>query len=106
MASQKGKCDQTREEEPIYVVELRTVLNVNSMRIESLMGRRLQWFGDLEKMRESAWSSKCRTFNVSGSYPRGRPSKTWNEVIRNDMKQSKTFKRKKCLEVFRKSISC
>ena len=52
MASQKGKCDQTREEEPIYVVELRTVLNVNSMRIESLMCRRLQWFGDLEKMRE------------------------------------------------------
>ena len=29
------------------------------------MDRRLQWFGYLEKMEESAWSSKCRTFKVS-----------------------------------------
>ena len=26
-------------------------------------------------MEESAWFSKCRTFKVSGSFPRGRPRK-------------------------------
>ena len=43
-------------------------------------------------MEENAWSSKCRTFKVSGSFPRGRPRKTWNELIRIDLKERKVGK--------------
>ena len=32
------------------------------------------------------------SFNVSGSFPRGLPRKTWNELIRSDLKESKISK--------------
>ena len=45
-----------------------------------------------KKMEESAWSSKCRTLKVSNSFPRGRPRKTWKEVIRSALKERKVRK--------------
>ena len=48
--------------------------------------------GQLERMEESVWSGKCRTFKVSSSFPGGQPRKTWNEVIRSDMKERKINK--------------
>ena len=53
-------------------------------------------------MEESARSSKCRTFKVSGSFPRGRPRKTWNEVIQSDLKERNVSKDVDVLEVFHK----
>ena len=47
-------------------------------------------FGNLERMEETAWSSKYRTFKVSRSFSRGRPRKTWDEVIRSDLKERRT----------------
>ena len=38
-------------------------------------------------MDETSWSSKRRIFKVSCSFPRERLRKTWNEVIRSDMKK-------------------
>ena len=43
-------------------------------------------------MGESAWSSAYRNFKDSGSFPRGRPRKTWSEVIREDLKERKAIK--------------
>ena len=74
---------KVRPEERIFTEELRTRLQLMSIR-EWLQDRRPQWFGHLEKMEESTLSSKYRTFKVSGSFPRGQPRKTWNEVIRSD----------------------
>ena len=48
-------------EDRISEEELRTRLKLKS-RWECLQDRRLQWFGHLERMKESAWSSKCKTF--------------------------------------------
>ena len=59
----------------ISTEEIKAKPKLKSMR-EYLQDRRLQWFGHLEKMDESVWSSKCRTFKVSCSFPRGRPKKT------------------------------
>ena len=53
---------------------------------------RLKWFGYLERMEESGWSSKSRTCRVSHSLHRGRPKKTWYEVIRKDLKERKIRK--------------
>ena len=41
---------------------------------------------------EKSWSSECRTFKVNGSFSRGRPRKSWSEVIRNEPKESKVSK--------------
>ena len=54
--------------------------------------RRLQWLGHLERIEENTWSRKCRTFKVSGNFPRGQPRKTWNGVIRSDLKERKVRK--------------
>ena len=74
-----------RPEDKCSAEELRNVR-------ECVQDRRLQWFGHLERIKESAWSSKCRTFKVRGSLPRGRPRKIWNEVIRSDLKEREVSK--------------
>ena len=66
-----------RPEDRISAEELRTRVKLKSMR-ECLQGRRLQWFCHLETVEES--------------FPRGRPSKAWNVVIRNDVKRSRVNK--------------
>ena len=84
-----------RPEEKLSAEELKTEFKLNSMR-DCLLDRRLQWFGYTERMEGSAWSSKCRTFKIIGSFPRGQPRKTdenrQNEVIRSDMKIRKVSK--------------
>ena len=57
--------------------ELRTTLKWNKM-MHSLRDRRLQWCGCLERMEERAWSSKCRSFKVINSFPKGSLRKIWN----------------------------
>ena len=47
--------------------ELRTRLKLNNSK-QCLQDRGLQWFGNLERMGENAWSSKCTTFEVSDSF--------------------------------------
>ena len=46
-----------RPEERISAEELKTRLKIGSMRY-CLLNRRLQWFGHIERMEESVWSSK------------------------------------------------
>ena len=62
-------------EDMIFADEPRTRLKLKSRR-EFLQDRREQWFGYLERMRDGTWSSKCRTFKFSGSFPRGQSRKT------------------------------
>ena len=52
-------CD-VRPDDRISAEELRTRLKLKNTR-ECLQDRRLHWFSHLERMEESAWSSKCRT---------------------------------------------
>ena len=59
---------------------------------ECLQHRRLHWSRHLEIIEDSAWSSKCRNIKVCISFPIGRPRKTWNEVIRSDVKETKVTK--------------
>ena len=67
------------------------VASVNSMR-EYLHDKELTWFVHQEGMEEKAWSTKCRIFKFSGSYLSGRPTKTWIQVIRSDLKEKKVNK--------------
>lgn len=41
----------------------------------------------LQRIVESAWSNERKTFKVGGSMSRGRPTETWSEVIRSELKE-------------------
>ena len=56
-----------RLEDKISVDQLRSSLKLKNIG-ECLNSRRLQWFAHLERMEESAWSSKCKSSKVSGSF--------------------------------------
>ena len=66
--------------------DLRCRLRLVSVRA-LIQSRRLSWFGHVERMDDDNWVSKCRSYAVEGRSVRGRPRKTWNEVVRNDLKE-------------------
>ena len=47
---------------------------------------RLRWYGHVERMDKDSWVSKVRSVNVEGSVGRGRPKKTWDEVVQADLR--------------------
>ena len=48
--------------------------------------KRLRWFGHVERAPEDSWINKCRYLEVEGNAGRGRPRKTWQEVVNRDIK--------------------
>ena len=48
-----------------------------------LRARRLRWFGHVS--RSDGWINQCRSLNVSGKRSKGRPRKSWDEVIMDDL---------------------
>ncbi len=59
---------------------------INHIYINSERKRRLRWVGHVERMDVDNWVKKCRDLDVEGSQGRGRPRKTWDEVVRGDQK--------------------
>ena len=56
--------------------------------LEDLMRcSRLRWYGHVQ--RSNSWINQCTTFNVPGKKPRGRPNKTWDDVVKEDLKSWK-----------------
>ena len=41
------------------------------------------WFGHGERLDKDSWVKKCREVAVEGHWSRGRPRKTWDEVVVN-----------------------
>ncbi|XP_057295443.1 uncharacterized protein LOC130623915 [Hydractinia symbiolongicarpus] len=68
--------------------ELRSRLSLCRIK-DFIQIRRLNWLGHLERMEEDNWVRKCRDLIVPGAKPRGRPRKTWQEVIRTDLIERK-----------------
>ena len=52
-----------------------------------LRQNRLRWFGHVERMDEEHPVSSCRFLEVDGTRPKGRPRKTWHQVVKNDLDQ-------------------
>ena len=71
--------------------ELRGRLNLESIG-KCVQNRRLRWFGHIERMDKSFWVSRCRAVEVSGSVGRGRPKRTWEEVIKMDLRERRVSK--------------
>ena len=65
--------------------ELRERMGVDPVS-EVIRRNRLRWFGHVERKEDTDWVKKCMGMQVGGNRSRGRPRKTWLEVVRGDMK--------------------
>jgi len=52
--------------------------------ISVLQQIRLRWYGHVLRKEDSNWVKKCMEYEVEGVRPRGRPKKTWREILEKD----------------------
>ena len=71
--------------------ELRERLGVDDIAL-MLQQNRLRWNGHVLRKDDDAWVKKCMEDEVKGSSPRGRPKRTWKEVVREDCQARKLNK--------------
>ena len=45
---------------------------------------RLLWYGHVLRKEDNDWVKKCMEYEVEGARPRGRPKKTWREIVEKD----------------------
>ena len=53
-----------------------------------LQQNRLQWHGHVLRKEDNDWVKKCMEYEVEGTRPRGRPKKTWREIVEKDSQAS------------------
>ena len=71
--------------------ELRERLVVGDIAL-ILQQNRLRWYGHVLQKDDDDWVKKCMEYEVEGSRPRGRPKRTWKEIIREDCQARKLNK--------------
>ena len=64
--------------------ELRAWLGLVSTR-ECIQRHRLRWFVHAERMDDDCCVKKCRNMVAEGHVGRGRPHKTWEQVVKHDL---------------------
>ena len=52
---------------------------------EVVRGNRLRWLGHVLRKDPDDWVRKCMDYEVEGKRPRGRPEKTWKDLVEKDM---------------------
>ena len=57
-----------------------------------LQQNRMRWYGHVLRKDDDDWVKKCMEYEVEGSRPRGRPKRTWKEVVREDCQALKLNK--------------
>jgi len=60
--------------------ELRQRLGVDDIAL-ILQQNRLRWYGHVLREDDDDWVKKSMEYEVEGSRPRGRPKRTWKEVV-------------------------
>ena len=68
----------------ISSAHLRERLGLEDLKLV-LRKRRLRWFGHVER-RDEEWIRKSLVMEVGGKRPRGRPKKSWMEIVESDMR--------------------
>jgi len=53
--------------------------------VKWIKGRRISWFGHLERMEEDRMPKKIFTQEMEGTRRRGRPRKRWREEVERDL---------------------
>jgi len=57
--------------------------------ISVLQQNRLQWYGHVMRKEDGDWMKKCVDYEVEGARPRGRPKKTWTEIVQKNCQARK-----------------
>ena len=52
--------------------------------ISVLQQNKFRWYGHV--LQKEDWVKKCMEYEVEGASPRGRPKKTWREIVEKDCK--------------------
>ena len=66
----------------------RSMLGIDDIALV-LQQNRLRWYGHMLRKEDDDWVKKCMEYEVEGSRPRGRPKRTWREVVREDCQARK-----------------
>jgi len=67
--------------------ELRERLGIDDILVILILQQnRLRWYGHVLQKEDTDWVKKCVEYEVEGSRPRGRPKRTWKEVVQKDAK--------------------
>ena len=66
--------------------ELRERLGLDDI-ISVLQQNRLRWYGHVLRKENNDWVKKCMEYEVEGAWPRGRPKKTWREIVEKTIKR-------------------
>jgi len=67
--------------------ELRERLGIDDITLV-LQQNRLRWYGHVLQ-KDDDWVKKCTEYEVEGPRPRGRPKRTWREVVKEDCQAHK-----------------
>jgi len=51
----------------------------------------------VQRKEDTDWVNKCMEYEVEGSRPRGRPKRTWTEVVQKDC-QARKLKREDAMD--------
>ena len=74
---------------------------------ENLRSRRLRWFGHMERREEGDPLAVIREWEVEGRCPSGRPRKTWQKTVEEDLQSLQINKAQAlCHEEWKKIIAC
>ena len=65
--------------------ELRALVGIKPI-VDVMRQRRLRWFGHIERREDNSWLKKVQNLAVDGHSGRGRPRKTWEHVIMEDLR--------------------
>jgi len=76
--------------------ELRERLRIDDI-ILILQQNRLRWYGHVLQKEDTDWVKKCMEYEVEGSRPRGRPKRTWKEVVQKDC-QARNLKKEDAMD--------
>ena len=72
--------------------ELRERLGIDDI-VLILQQNRLRWYGHVLRKEDTDWVKKCMEYEVDVSRPRGRPKRTWKEVVQKDCQARNLNKR-------------
>jgi len=72
--------------------ELRERLGIDDTALVLQHTNRLRWYGHVLQIDDDDWVKKCREYEVEFPRPRGRPKRTWTEVVQEDCQAHKLNK--------------
>jgi len=68
--------------------ELRERLGIDEI-VLVLQQNRLRWYGHVLRKEDNDWVKKCMEYEAESPRPRGRPNRTWREVVKEDCQARK-----------------